>query len=113
MIYSPGDFLDKYSIIVIKNGKNLNVHKEMLEMKPEFSNLIFNKEVETLYYVLLESNAKQYEMEDQIRVEPNLLIVGQIALDIRRQNDYRVELKNKINEVVGYKFKEIKDYKTA
>lgn len=113
MIYSPGDFLDKYSIIVIKNGKNLNVYKEMVEMKTEFINLIFNKEIEELYNILLESNAKQYDLEDKIRVEQNLLIVGQIALDIRKQNDYRVEIKNKINEIAGYKFKEIKDYKRS
>lgn len=114
MIYSPGDFLDKWSILNIKKEKGLEVEKEILANKPEFNSLFTSRKENDaldLYIKLLDSNRYQFDLEDKIRVEKDLSVVGQIALDIRKQNDYRVELKNKINEIFKYAYMEVKEYK--
>lgn len=113
MVYSPGDFLDKYSILSIKKKKGLDVNDELEFCKEEFVGLTKSSRVDNVYMELYESNLFQFELEDKIRVEKDLATVGQIALDIRKQNDYRVHLKNKINEICQYKFLEQKDYKRA
>ncbi len=110
MEYSPGDFLDRHTILAIKKDKGLDTEKELEEMKYEYSLLINVIGVGDVYNELYRSNYIQYELEDKIRVEKDLKMVGQYALDIRERNDRRVELKNKINYICGYKFKELKLY---
>ena len=56
-------------------------------------------------------NILQYNLEDLVRVEKKLKVVGEIALKIRDQNDHRVMLKNKINNLFVGTYQEVKLYK--
>lgn len=110
MKYSAGDLFDKCSILRVKKEKGLNV-PELEVFSKEVEEIIRdNPTLELFYFRLIESNARQFDLEDVIRVEKNLEKVGQTALLIREYNDNRVALKNKINNIVG-EFEEVKLYK--
>lgn len=110
--YSPGDLLDKCSILEIKKNKGLNVLSEYSIIKDEVVKRYFIlPEIEKLYKALVDSNLEQFDLEDLIRVEKNLERVGEIALKIREFNDRRVNYKNIINKLSGESFPEIKSYK--
>jgi hypothetical protein len=81
-----------------------NEVKELLKKYPK---------TKAIYKKLFESNLEQYDLEDLIRTEKDLAVVGNIALNIRSHNDARVLLKNKINEITQEAFKEVKDYKRS
>lgn len=111
MLYSPGELFDKCSILEIKMGKGLPVKDEFALVKSEIDALTkMVPSTNELYFKILDSNIKQYALEDRIRVEKTMTKVGKIALEIRVQNDIRVSLKNEINKATGYRFREEKKY---
>lgn len=113
MLYSPGDLFDKCSILEIKKDKGLDsVLHEYKAVKEEVEHYIkLEPDTYNLYAEILESNRKQFDLEDLVRVEKSLEKVGKIALEIREFNDNRVRIKNEINKLCGYQYLEAKRYK--
>ena len=114
MEYTPGELVDKCTILDIKIRKGLLVEGEFQAVYKEVQEL-FKKssKIKTLYKKLFESNMEQYDLEDLVRVEKDLATVGKISLDIRKHNDNRVIMKNKINEILNQGLQEVKLYKRS
>lgn len=111
MEYSPGDFLDKYSILWIKAQHGLDVEDEINSMNVEAEYYFLKKKIKEIYEKLLESNSKQFDLEDCLRTSNDLAEAGKFALEIRKFNTNRVNYKNEINELTSFAFLEQKKYK--
>lgn len=109
--YSPGDLFDKYSILLVKHQKGLPVTGELELFRLEVEALVEeHPDAKQVLESLVESNSLQFELENQINKEQDRSKVGSIALDIRRRNNHRVQLKNRIQELCRASFLEIKSY---
>jgi len=110
-LFSPGEIIDRYTILLVKHTKGLAVAKQLVL----FEHYLKKKEYLSKYardiIELTESNKKQWGLEDQIRnPELTLTAIGACAVSIRKQNEYRVSVINKINESEGFDFMELKQY---
>lgn len=116
MLFSLGDILDKYTILLIKRSKGLDVDKEIEEFEKEklfsLGQLLSNgSEIFHYFKQLLRINRIQWELEDQISNLMDRKDIGNLFLKIKAQNKIRVETKNKINELDSESFIERKKYK--
>lgn len=114
ILISPGELLDKISILEIKSEYTNNdfVKKELLELREIASenNLLSTKE----YYELKEINKQLWDIEDRIRIcERDKTFDSrfvELARSVYKTNDKRHLVKKKINEKMNSHYQEIKNY---
>ena len=123
MIYTPvsaGELIDKLSILQVKKTKITN--EEKLEyINKEFEllynlSLVYldNKQLETLYNILVKTNSKLWDIEDRLRVLESEKKFDDEFIELARNvyftNDERFSLKNQINKITDSEIREIKEY---
>ena len=118
---SPGELLDKMSILEIKISK-IKDKEDLLEIKKEYEslketknlNIKTTKNLEYLIDQLKKINLMLWDIEDKIRICEKNKDFGQNFVELSRgvylNNDKRANIKSKINEALGSNIKEIKQY---
>ena len=118
---SPGELLDKISILEIKIVK-IKDKKSLGEINKEYQSLIetkkqsinLTKELEKLINELKEINLKLWDIEDKIRVCEKNKDFGNPFIELARSvylnNDKRAKIKSEINKILESNIKEIKQY---
>ena len=118
---SPGELLDKISILEIKfeKVKDKNYQKEI---KKEYKILkeIQNSSIEStdkirdLFQSVKNVNIVLWDIEDQLRIHEKNKDFGKNFVELARgvyfNNDKRAKIKSKINEILRSNIKEIKQY---
>jgi hypothetical protein len=117
---SVGELIDKLSILHIKKTKIFNNEKlkfinEEFELLYNFSSVYLNDEkISSLYFKLVDTNLKLWEIEDELRVIELTKDFNSTFIELSRQvyhtNDERFSIKNKINELTDSEIREQKDY---
>ena len=118
---SPGDLLDKISILEIKLEKikdkasQEEINKEYKILKEvQNSNVEITEKLKTLLKEIKEVNLNLWNIEDKLRICEKNKDFGQTFIELARSvylnNDKRSKIKSKINEVSGSNIKEIKQY---
>ena len=118
---SPGELLDKISILEIKNDKitdsekRQNVSKELaILMETKSKHICDDKPISDLYQKLKEINLKLWDIEDDIRdCERNKDFSDtfiQLARSVYITNDDRAAVKKEINLFLGSHIVEEKSY---
>lgn len=123
MIQAPvsvGELIDKLSILHVKQTKITNeekleyINKEFELLYNLSSGYLNNPEIETLYYQLVETNSKLWDIEDRLRViETEKRFEGEFVDYARKvyfTNDDRFRLKNEINNISNSEIREVKEY---
>ena len=118
---SPGELLDKISILEIKISKIKN-ESSLLEIKKEYNilkkaqnqNIELTSEIADLFNGLKEVNLKLWGIEDQIRIcekekdfKDKFI---ELARNVYSTNDKRAKIKSEINKLLGSNIREIKEY---
>ena len=118
---SPGELLDKISILEIKLEKVKDKNSQE-EIKKEYKIL---KEIQTdsikmtdkiknLFQSVKNVNIKLWDIEDKLRIYEKNRDFGKIFIGLAREvyfkNDERAKLKNEINEILESNIREIKQY---
>mgnify|MGYP007063851109 CR=1 FL=1 len=118
---SPGELLDKISILEIKLVK-IKEETSLREIKKEYQSLIeskklhinITKELEILINKIKEINLKLWNIEDKIRICEKNKDFGnefvKLARSVYLNNDERAKLKSNINKILSSNIKEIKHY---
>tara|TARA_B100000029_G_scaffold461263_1_gene492904 strand:- start:198 stop:605 length:408 start_codon:yes stop_codon:yes gene_type:complete len=118
---SPGELLDKISILEIKleRVKDLNGLKEI---KKEYkilkgiqdSSIKFTKKVSELFRAVKNINIVLWDVEDKLRIYEKNKDFGKEFIELAREvyfnNDKRAKIKNEINIILKSNFREIKQY---
>tara|TARA_B100000686_G_C16694741_1_gene919812 strand:- start:416 stop:817 length:402 start_codon:yes stop_codon:yes gene_type:complete len=118
---SPGELIDKISIleiklVKIKDEKSLSVIKKEYQSLTETKKLYINstEELEKLINEIKEINLKLWDIEDKIRICEKNKDFGDVFIDLARSvylnNDKRANFKSQINKMLGSNIKEIKQY---
>jgi len=117
---SVGELLDKVSILNIKRvmitdtEKLVMVKDELQELMDVAHPFFGNKEVEELYDLLLMVNKNLWDVEDVLRkMEADKKFDEEFIAKARSVyflNDRRFELKSKINNAIGSRINEVKQY---
>jgi len=118
---SPGELLDKISILEIKlskikDKKSLEViNKEYESLKQtKNSNIKLSKKLEDLIDEIKKINLTLWNIEDQIRICEKNKDFGQKFIELARNvylnNDKRANIKFEINKMLDSNIKEIKKY---
>jgi len=123
MIYTPvsvGELIDKLSILQVKKTKITNeekleyINKEFELLYNLSSVYLDNKQLETLYHILVKTNSKLWDIEDQLRVLESEKKFDDEFVELARNvyftNDERFSLKNQINKITDSEIREIKEY---
>ena len=118
---SPGELLDKISILEIKVAK-IKDKKSQEVIKREYEVLMETKkttikpspQIDELYKKIKIINLDLWNVEDKIRIcekdgEFKDLFI-KLAREVYFKNDERAKIKKEINEVLDSNFKEIKQY---
>jgi hypothetical protein len=120
---SPGELLDKISILEIKIAKIKNKDKQV-EINKEYNalkktqdeNIVITKELTDLNNKLKEVNLNLWNIEDKLRILEKNKDYGKAFIDLARSvyinNDERAAIKLKINTILKSNIKEIKEYVT-
>jgi hypothetical protein len=111
---SVGELIDKITILQIKSqySDNEYVHKELEDLTQIAKDCLVYQED----YIsdLLIINQDLWNAENEIRIKEKNQEFDQRFVDLSRKiyktNDVRAEIKRKINEETGSKYKEIKLY---
>ena len=118
---SPGELLDKISILEIKLDKIKNknsqeeINKEYKVLK-EVKNLNINltEKVKQLCEEIKEVIHKLWNVEDKLRICEKNKDFGKNFIELAREvyfnNDKRSKIKSEINKILGSNIKEIKQY---
>ena len=118
---SPGELLDKISILEIKSEK-IKDKNNLLEISKEYkilknaeqTNIIKNTEIENLCKMLKEVNLNLWNTEDQIRICEKNKDFSKKFIDLARgvyfNNDKRAKIKSEINKILKSNIEEIKSY---
>lgn len=114
---SVGEFVDKISILQIKNIKILdqdkikNIQRELVELLEIVPEEIIN---DALYFELSKINIRLWHIEDDIREKERLSEFDdefiQLARDVYINNDLRAKIKKQINIKYGSDIIEEKSY---
>lgn len=118
---SPGELLDKISILEIKiekitNKKNLEeVQKEYkILKKTQDSSIDFTDKIKHLFNEIKKINIILWNIEDKIRIYEKNNDFGEKFISLARNvyinNDKRACIKSEINILLGSNTKEIKQY---
>ena len=118
---SPGELLDKISILEIKlikiTDKNnlfeINKEYEILK-KTQNSTIKLDDEIKDLFNSLKYVNLYLWDVEDKIRICEKNKDFGKEFIELARAvystNDARSKIKSEINELLGSNIKEVKQY---
>ena len=118
---SPGELLDKISILEIKIDK-IKDSSNIAEITKEYkilkevkdSQIESTEKLEKLYIEIKKINLNLWNIEDEIRICEKRKDFSQKFIDIARSvyfnNDKRSKIKAEINKILGSNIKEIKHY---
>ena len=118
---SPGDLLDKISILEIKlekvkdkdRQKRIKNEYDILK-KVQNSSIKMSDKIKDLYRSVSNVNIKLWDIEDKIRICEQNKDFGKNFIELARgvyfNNDKRAELKNEINEILKSNIREIKQF---
>ncbi len=118
---SPGELLDKISILEIKINKITNSNS-LAEVKKEYKilkkikdeNIESDKKIENLFEKIKKINLVLWEIEDKLRVCEKNKDFGEKFVELARNvylnNDKRSKIKNEINTFLNSNIKEVKQY---
>ena len=118
---SPGELLDKISILEIKlekvkdkdRQKRIKNEHDILK-KVQNSSIEMSDKIKDLYRSVGNVNIKLWDIEDKIRICEQNKDFGKNFIELARgvyfNNDKRAKLKNEINEILKSNIKEIKQY---
>ena len=118
---SPGDLLDKISILEIKLEK-INDKEKLNEINKEYDilkevknlNLKITKNIEDLFKQLKKVNENLWAIEDNLRICEKNKNFGSDFIELARgvylNNDKRSQIKFEINKTLDSNIKEIKQY---
>ena len=118
---SPGELLDKISILEIKfeKVKDKNYQKEI---KKEYkilkeiqnSSIEMTGKIKDLFRSVKDVNIELWEIEDKLRIYEKNKDFGKNFIELARgvyfANDKRAKLKNEINKILKSNIREIKQY---
>lgn len=118
---SPGELLDKISILEIKlekvKDKNSQeeIKKEYKILKEIQTNSIkMSNEIKNLFQSVKSINVELWNIEDKLRIYEKSRDFGKNFIELARgvyfKNDERAKLKNEINEILESNIREIKQY---
>ena len=118
---SPGELLDKISILEIKLEKikdknsqeKIKIEYKILK-KIQNSSIEMSDKIKDLYRSVSDVNIKLWDIEDKLRICEKNKDFGKNFIELARgvyfNNDKRAELKNEINEILKSNIREIKQY---
>ena len=118
---SPGELLDKISILEIKIEKITN-KKKLEEAQKEYkvlkktqdSSIVFTDKIKSLFNSIKEINITLWNIEDKIRICEKNNDFGEefitLARNVYINNDKRAHIKSEINVLLGSNIKEVKQY---
>jgi len=118
---SPGELLDKISILEIKlekikdknNQEKIKIEYKILK-KIQNSSIEMSDKIKDLYRSVSDVNIKLWDIEDKLRVCEQNKDFGKNFIELARgvyfNNDKRAKLKNEINEILKSDIREIKQY---
>lgn len=117
---SPGELLDKITILEIKS-ENIDNQEKLANVKTELKLLsqIWNStspdpSLDTLKQELKDNNKALWDIEDKIRIKESNNEFDQVFVELARsvyiQNDKRADTKKKINLKLGSEIVEEKSY---
>lgn len=114
---SPGELLDKVSILEIKEARITDADKlsavksELALLRLESAKLPQSVELSALYMELKEANEDVWDSEETIRAEwgsdEKFLVASRLS---HAGNDKRFQIKRKINELLGSGINEVKSH---
>jgi autotransporter strand-loop-strand O-heptosyltransferase len=118
---SVGELLDKLTILEIKKQKItdpeklVHIEKEYRVLMEKSKSYLDNIEIESIVKELLEVNSKLWVVEDILRDLEADNDFGDVFIEnarlVYKTNDFRFELKNKINKITNSSIQEQKSYK--
>ena len=118
---SPGELLDKISILEIKlekvkdkdRQKRIKNEHDILK-KVQNSSIEMSDKIKDLYRSVSNVNNKLWDIEDKIRICEQNKDFGKNFIELARgvyfNNDKRAKLKNEINEILKSNIREIKQF---
>jgi len=118
---SPGELLDKISILEIKLEKikdknsqeKIKIEYKILK-KIQNSSIKMSDKIKDLYRSVSDVNIKLWDIEDKLRIYEQNKDFGKNFIELARgvyfNNDKRAKLKNEINEILKSDIREIKQY---
>jgi len=118
---SPGELLDKISILEIKlekvkdkdRQKKIKNEYDILK-KVQNSSIEMSDKIKDLYRSVSNVNIKLWDIEDKIRICEQNKNFGKNFIELARgvyfNNDKRAKLKNEINEILKSNIREIKQF---
>tara|TARA_B110000116_G_C16760015_1_gene547889 strand:+ start:1318 stop:1728 length:411 start_codon:yes stop_codon:yes gene_type:complete len=118
---SPGELLDKISILEIKlekvkdKDRQKRIKKEYdILKKVQNSSIEMSDKIKDLYRSVSNVNIKLWDIEDKIRICEQNKDFGKNFIELARgvyfNNDDRAKLKNEINEILKSNIREIKQF---
>ena len=118
---SPGELLDKISILEIKLEKikdkadQKEINKEYKILKEvQNSSLEVTEKLKTLFKEIKEVNLNLWNIEDKLRICEKNKDFGQTFIELARSvylnNDKRSKIKLEINKILDSNIREIKQY---
>ena len=118
---SPGELLDKISILEIKlekvkdkdRQKRIKNEYDILK-KVQNSSIEMSDKIKDLYRSVSNVNIKLWDIEDKIRICEQNKDFGKNFIELARgvyfNNDKRAKFKNEINEILKSNIREIKQF---
>ena len=118
---SPGELLDKISILEIKLEKVKDKNSKE-EIKKEYkilkgiqaSSIKMTGKIKDLFRSVKDVNIELWEIEDKLRIYEKNKDFGKNFIELARgvyfANDKRAKLKNEINKILKSNIREIKQY---
>ena len=118
---SPGELLDKISILEIKlekvkdkdRQKRIKIEYDILK-KVQNSSIEMSDKIKDLYRSVSNVNNKLWDIEDKIRICEQNKNFGENFIELARgvyfNNDKRAKLKNEINEILKSNIREVKQF---
>ena len=122
---SAGELIDKITILELKTeyikdkAKLGSINKELKLLKREFDYLLYDfprlkRKLNSLKSELRKINNKLWDTENKLRVFESHKEFKEEFIEAARKvyiyNDKRSKIKSKINELLGSKLSEVKDY---
>ena len=118
---SPGELLDKISILEIKleRIKDKNSQEEIIKeynilKETQNSSIEFTDKIKELFESIKETNLNLWKIEDKIRICEKNKDYGKNFIELARgvyfTNDKRSKIKSEINKILGSNIEEIKQY---
>ena len=118
---SPGELLDKISILEIKLEKVKDKHSKE-EIKKEYkilkeiqsSSIEMTGKIKNLFQLVKNVNIELWDIEDKLRIYEKNKNFGKSFVELARgvyfNNDKRAKLKSEINKILKSNIREIKQY---